>query len=71
MDLVDSTLSAGSVDELTSKVEEVTGVLARQQRLIHKGKVLAKGSSLAEAKLKDGSKVMLLSISSSATQVVG
>lgn len=60
---------ADSVDDLNEKVEEASGVLARHQRLIYKGKVLAKGTSLAELKLKHGSKVMLMASSSTATQV--
>ncbi|CAL8464368.1 g3903 [Coccomyxa elongata] len=59
---------AETVDDLSAKVEEVSGIFARHQRLIHKGKVLAKGASMAEAKLKDGSKVMLMASSSTATQ---
>ncbi len=50
-------------------MEEVSGIFARHQRLIYKGKLLAKGASMAEAKLKDGSKVMLMASSSTATQV--
>ncbi|KAK9904917.1 hypothetical protein WJX75_005508 [Coccomyxa subellipsoidea] len=61
-------LHADSVDDLNEKVEEASGVLARHQRLIYKGKVLAKGTSLAELKLKDASKVMLMASSSTATQ---
>ncbi len=61
--------NAETVDNLSAKVEEVSGVFTRHQRLIYKGKVLAKGASMAEAQLKDGSKVMLMASSSTATQV--
>ena len=50
-------------------MEELSGVFIRHQRLIHKGKVLVKGASMADTNLKDGSKVMLMASASTATQV--
>ena len=49
------------VAALSSYLEEATGVIARHQKLIFKGRVLAPDSLLTECKLTDGSKVMLLS----------
>ncbi len=58
-----------TVDDLIQKVEDASGVFARHQRLIFKGKVLERGSTMDELKLKDGSKVMLMASSTTATQV--
>eukprot|EP00192_Tetraselmis_astigmatica_P014641 CAMPEP_0117687452 /NCGR_PEP_ID=MMETSP0804-20121206/23148_1 /TAXON_ID=1074897 /ORGANISM="Tetraselmis astigmatica, Strain CCMP880" /LENGTH=178 /DNA_ID=CAMNT_0005499527 /DNA_START=57 /DNA_END=589 /DNA_ORIENTATION=- len=47
-----------------ASVENVTGVFVRNQKIIFKGKVLeGEGSTLADLKLRDGAKVMLMSSS--------
>jgi hypothetical protein len=41
-------------------VEGLSGVLARKQKLIFKGKVIGDGDTLAAKNVKDGAKVMLM-----------
>ena len=48
---------------IKTRLEGLSGVLARQQKLIHKGKVLLSGATVQECKLKDGAKIMLMASS--------
>ena len=57
------------VKKLMELAEEVTGVLARKQKLVFKGKVLAAHMTLEEAKVKEGSTLMLIAATSQMTQV--
>jgi hypothetical protein len=57
------------MEQLFLRVEEASGILARHQRLIYRGKVLGTSGALSEAKIKDGSKIMLVASSGTATQV--
>ena len=59
------------IEDLMARLETVSGVLARQQKLILKGKVLDSRATLSEANVtKDGAKIMLIaSASGGPTQV--
>lgn len=55
---------------MMQKVEDLTGVFVRKQKLIFKGKVLAAGHILEEVKgMKDGSVLMLVAAAGQTTQV--
>ena len=54
-------VSEDLVEDVMRQVEAASGVLARQQKLIHRGKVLDSRATLLEANIKDGAKIMLLS----------
>ena len=49
-----------TVASLKQQLEPLTGLMARQQKLIFKGKVLDDHQTLASYKLTSGSKVMLM-----------
>lgn len=49
------------VEELQKCLQEQTGVIMRKQKLIFKGRVLESSQRLDEAKIKDGSKILLIS----------
>lgn len=57
------------VKKLMEIAEEVTGVLARKQKLVFKGRVLTANMDLEEAKVKEGSTIMLIAATSQMTQV--
>ncbi len=52
--------AACRVGDLKGQLEALTGVFARQQKLIYRGKVLDDGLSLSEARLASGTRIMLL-----------
>ncbi|GMH46033.1 hypothetical protein BSKO_13997 [Bryopsis sp. KO-2023] len=52
-----------AVGELQSILEDRLGIIARKQKLIHKGKVLQADVTFAQAKIKNGGKILLLSSS--------
>jgi hypothetical protein len=56
------------VSKLMQDIEELTGVPARHQKLICQGKVLDTAATLKALKVKNGSKLMLMT-SGSQTQV--
>lgn len=60
--------SSTFVSDIMQQIEQMTGVLARDQKLVCQGKVLNPKSSIEESKLKSGSKLMLLA-GGSQTQV--
>lgn len=49
-----------TVRQLCDQLEQLTGVLARQQKLIHKSKVLQPSSPLKDTSLKSGDSILLL-----------
>lgn len=55
-----------TVGQLKERLEERTGVFARHQKLIFKGKVLEDKSTLAAAGMGDGAKLMLLASANAA-----
>ena len=61
--------SQDQVLELMKQAEEATGVLVRKQKLVFKGKVLAASMTLDQAKVKEGSTLMLIAAASQMTQV--
>lgn len=52
-----------TVESLMKKVKNASGILARYQKLIYKGKTLEHRSTLAQAKMKEGAKLMLMASS--------
>ncbi|KAK9821058.1 hypothetical protein WJX74_007058 [Apatococcus lobatus] len=56
------------IKALMSLAEQLTGVLVRKQKLVFKGKVLAEDKTLEEAKVKEGSTLMLIAAASQMTQ---
>ena len=62
--------ASSTIEQLSIRIEEVTGILARKQRLLHKGRVLSATATLQECKLLEGSSVMLLASSPAQTQVL-
>ena len=52
-----------TIADVMKKVETLSGVLARQQKLIHRGKLLPSSATVQECHLKSGAKVMLMSSS--------
>ncbi|KAI8470553.1 MAG: L domain-like protein [Monoraphidium minutum] len=60
VDVDDLDAGAATVSALKERLEAVTGVFARQQKLIFKGKVLEDRATLASSKVADGAKLMML-----------
>lgn len=52
-----------AVEEVMEKVEALSGIFQGYQKLIYKGKTLNRREMLAQAKLKDGAKMMLMASS--------
>lgn len=52
-----------TIGDLMVKVRETTGIFEGHQKLIYKGKTLDAKLTLAQAKMKDGTKVMLIASS--------
>ena len=52
-----------SVWDLMAKVKEASGVFERHQKLVFKGKKLDAQATLAQAKVKDGARIMLIASS--------
>ena len=52
-----------AVEEVMNKIETLSGILQGYQKLIHKGKTLNRREKVAQAKLKDGAKIMLIASS--------
>ena len=49
-----------AVDEVMNKIETLSGIFQGYQKLIYKGKTLHKKETAAQAKLKEGAKIMLI-----------
>lgn len=60
--------SSTLVSDVMQQIQQVTGVLTRDQKLVCQGKVLLPNSTLEALKVKTGSKLMLLA-GGSQTQV--
>ena len=58
-----------TVQAAMDQIEGLTGILARKQKLIFKGKVLTATMTLEEAKLKNESLLMLVAAAGQMTQV--
>ena len=58
-----------NTEDLQSLLEEETGVIARKQKLLFKGKVLSPNERLKELGIKHGSKLMLLATEGTRTNV--
>ena len=52
-----------TIGDLMVKVRETTGIFERHQKLIYKGRTLDAKLTLAQAKMKDSAKVMLVASS--------
>ena len=52
-----------AVEEVMKAIEALSGILQGYQKLIHKGKTLNRREKVAQAKLKDGAKLMLIASS--------
>ena len=52
-----------TVQNLMEKIREASGVFERHQKLILKGKTLSAQATLAQAKVKDGARIMLMASS--------
>ena len=52
-----------AVDEVMNKIETLSGIFQGYQKLIYKGKTLHKKETAAQAKLKEGAKIMLIATS--------
>ena len=52
-----------AIEEVMKKTEAVLGIIQSYQKLIYKGKTLNRKERLAQAKLKDGAKIMLIASS--------
>lgn len=49
-----------SIAQLKLNIESLTGIFARKQKLIHKGKVLDDKATLTSSRVENGAKLMLL-----------
>ena len=58
-----------SVGQMALQIEENTGILARTQKLLFKGKVLAPDRTVRDSKLTPGSSVLLIASGAGQTQV--
>jgi len=59
-----------TIGKLMDKIQEASGIATRSQKIIHKGKTLDAKATLAQAKMKEGAKLMLIASSTPAqTQV--
>lgn len=52
-----------TVSDLMGKLREVSGIFQRHQKLVLKGKTLSAQATLAEAKVKNGARIMLIASS--------
>jgi hypothetical protein len=52
---------ADKISDVMKKVESLSGVLARQQKLIYKGKTLPSTATIQECSLQNGAKIMMMS----------
>ena len=52
-----------AIEEILNKIETLSGIFQGYQKLIYKGKTLNKKETAAQAKLKDGAKIMLMATS--------
>ena len=62
--------SDGTTEDVKRVVEERTGVVARKQKLMFKGKVLLDGETLEAAGIRDGAKIMGIATEATQTQVL-
>lgn len=59
-----------TISELQNRIEEKTGILSRNQKLLFKGKTLSQNHSLKDAGIQSKSKIMLLATQGIQTNVV-